>query len=326
MIIVTPSRVHVRVPKTTDVRKEFQIQHNDQQRFQAQRNERDVSRRRALQLMTGLGLVAVIPLLRSNKVLAVPGHTEVKGVSPLIRQTPGSTVSEAFVAEVDAALKRLPERIHDSLHRDGYKVVIARYLTDAFPQLRGVKPRGWPEGSTWDNCDALFEPGSKTVGIAEYYYADTEHRRSIRNFRVPGVTNHEVGHAVDDHQGYLSARTSFQRQHRQDVSRMDPVVKERLYYYIQADSRGEPSEGGRQEACAEVVGALHGGGCQPQGDIEQHFSRTKDVVTEALKNYQPVSRPTLAFNPNRIRVETHGDIWRQLAQSDKNAKPLWVRG
>jgi hypothetical protein len=75
-------------------------------------------------------------------------------------------------------------------------VVVCRdSVTEIREDLRGVRPRSWPEGKTWDTVPGLNDPNNNRVIIA------------TRGGRVPptgdghGAANlvlHEVGHAIGD--------------------------------------------------------------------------------------------------------------------------------
>jgi hypothetical protein len=93
-------------------------------------------------------------------------------------------------------LVKMPIAGLGALKKKGVKVVVCRNsVTEIREDLKGVRPRGWPEGKTWDTVPGLNDPNNNRVIIA------------TRNGRVPppgdghdahNLVLHEVGHAVGD--------------------------------------------------------------------------------------------------------------------------------
>lgn len=109
--------------------------------------------------------------------------------------TAGSATDEDRKA-VLAQVERMPEGGLQALKDAGIKITVVRdSVVEALPSLKGVQPRGWPPGSTWDSVPGLYDPDTKQVIIA------------TRNGKVPktgdghGSVNlvyHETGHAIDE--------------------------------------------------------------------------------------------------------------------------------
>ena len=108
----------------------------------------------------------------------------------------GGTADEADRQAVVTEMIKIPLPALEALKRKGVKVVVCRNsVTEIREDLRGVRPRSWPEGKTWDTVPGLNDPANKRVIIA------------TRNGQVPptgdghGAANlvlHEVGHAIGD--------------------------------------------------------------------------------------------------------------------------------
>src|SRR5580698_1821797 len=76
----------------------------------------------------------------------------------------GTDSDAALVVE---QLAKMPKALLDALEKNGTKVKVCRgSVTDYLTELKGVKPRGWPPGATWDNVPGLQQPGKKEVVIA----------------------------------------------------------------------------------------------------------------------------------------------------------------
>jgi len=108
----------------------------------------------------------------------------------------GGTANEADRQVVIDEIVKIPLPALEALKKKGTKVVVCRNsVTEIRDDLKGVQPRGWPAGESWDTVPGLNDPNSNRVIIA------------TRNGRVPptgdghGAHNlvlHEVGHAIGD--------------------------------------------------------------------------------------------------------------------------------
>lgn len=106
----------------------------------------------------------------------------------------GGTGTDADREVVIAEMIKMPIEALAALKKGGIKVVVCRNsVTEVREDLKGVQPRGWPDGMTWDTVPGLFDTANKRVIIA------------TRGGVVPptgdghGASNlvlHEVGHAV----------------------------------------------------------------------------------------------------------------------------------
>jgi hypothetical protein len=166
------------------------------------------------------------------------GNDESFGVKPLPVTPAGSGTSE-HAAIVAKRLDLLPPSIRDAMARHGIRVSVGQNsVTDVMPELSGVKPRGWPEGMTWDSVPGLYDNKSKTVVAA------------MRNGQIPEYGNghgsadlllHEALHGYDRTHpsgGSYSSTLDFMGAYRADKSNMTA-------YHTQAGTAG------RQEAFAE---------------------------------------------------------------------------
>ncbi|MBE9127038.1 MULTISPECIES: eCIS core domain-containing protein [unclassified Coleofasciculus] len=106
----------------------------------------------------------------------------------------GGTADAGDKQLVVAELIKMPLPALNALKNKGIKVVVCRNsVTEIRTDLKGVQPRGWPPGATWDSVPGLYDPNSNRVIIA------------TRNGRIPpsgdghgshNLVLHEVGHAV----------------------------------------------------------------------------------------------------------------------------------
>ncbi|KQW80779.1 hypothetical protein [Brevundimonas sp. Root1279] len=98
---------------------------------------------------------------------------------PLSVEARGSG-DETDVALVQIQLAGLPEPLQAILHAQGLRVLACRNsITDARQDLIGVRPRGWPEGQTWDLVPGAYLPDEKAVVVATVPDPDNPGRRRV---------------------------------------------------------------------------------------------------------------------------------------------------
>jgi hypothetical protein len=151
-------------------------------------------------------------------------------------------------ADVDLVVEQLakmPKALLDALKANGTKVKVCRgSVTDYLTELRGVTPRGWPAGSTWDSVPGLQQPANKEVVISTIGH-------DAHNAHVPvtgeghGSVNlviHETAHGVDYAQTpHVSTGAPFTTARTPDVAALPA-------YETQAGNAGQ--EESFAESCA----------------------------------------------------------------------------
>ena len=76
----------------------------------------------------------------------------------------GGTSSADDAKAVAQAMKNISKKAIDTLTADGITTQCCRGpITDAAPDLAGVKPRGWPETATWDEVPGVYMGGEKKL-------------------------------------------------------------------------------------------------------------------------------------------------------------------
>jgi hypothetical protein len=168
-------------------------------------------------------VAAHVPTAGPSRLLsAFYGHRiRVTGDSPLLRQQ---------LADLEA----VPDPFHTRVatwmagHPQGGIDIVDGPVTDVMPELRGVRPRGWPEGLTWDNARGLMDPTTRRVIVG----------KGARRL----TTVHEFGHAVNEADGaFLSDSAEFRRVYDR-LTGMNP-------YFSQ------PGSAGREETFASGFSA-----------------------------------------------------------------------
>jgi len=147
------------------------------------------------------------------------------------------TATPADRAAVLAELEKMPLGALQALQNAGIQVIVVKNsVTEAVPALKGVRPRGWPPGATWDSVPGMYDPATKQVIIA------------TRNGAVPATGNghgsanlviHETAHGVD---AALNANSdpAFQAARNADLARLPPYET-------------QPGAAGLQETYAESM-------------------------------------------------------------------------
>ena len=139
-------------------------------------------------------------------------------------------------------IEKIPPKIAKSISEANIDVIVGNGSVTDFKQLerlKGVKPRGWPEGSSWDNVAGV--DGIPLVAIGT-------HGLAYKNMVL-----HEIGHGFDASLATESQISGHQHSH-------SPVFKE-LYAeldYTQIHPyfyQGGNAEAGREELFAALFAA-----------------------------------------------------------------------
>lgn len=190
--------------------------------------------------------------------------------------------SSAFRTEATREAEALPERLTSHLVAFGVTLHFTRHITLLFPELAADRPPGWPMDATWDWVDALYDPKTRRVVVAEFIRVFGE---ELPSRRVGGALRHEIGHALDYSQGRVSHSPAFVEAHTAGAMRAERAgISKDLEYYLQ-DPWHAPGAG-REETFAEVVGMVLGGGAAPplRPALESAFVEVLDFVRNLLRN------------------------------------------
>ena len=174
----------------------------------------------------GHGEVIALPPSRTTSSVSRPVRgsltatkwDESVALAAAISEARGSA-TDPDVARVDRALERMPPGVLRRLQADGVDVLVGRgSVTDAIPALRGVRPRGWPEGKTWDHVDGAYYPTSGDVVIATTDVG--RGKRGLTRRDSESVLYHEIGHALDYKAGYPSRSEAFRDAYEADSKKL----------------------------------------------------------------------------------------------------------
>lgn len=215
-------------------------------------------------------------------------------------------VSDVFLSSVRRAVAASPENIRDRLRAYGVIVCVGELSTDIFPELKGVQPRGWSAGSTWEMCGASYSPMRRIVAIAEREATlvesgkviDSEPMESLEDYMggVPHIVHHEIGHALEYAAGKHSKSQEFRAAYCQDLKRLmwdsESVITPDWWWHLQGDAHRlryfiQPQNGsldiGASEAFAEGYACIVADDTSPMcRDFHAAFPGVVNHIREAF--------------------------------------------
>lgn len=161
----------------------------------------------------------------------------------------------------------LPMSVMQELSAHGVKVAVGRgSVTDVMTELKGVQPRGWPPGTSWNDVPGLHDPSKKRVVVATEAHAGG--RRISTGHGSADLVLHETGHALDHARKSESKSQAFRAAYEKDKARM------LLGTYLL-----QPGDAGLSEAYAESFGSFMVGK-NPDGQFEHLLQFWKDQYGE----------------------------------------------
>lgn len=232
-----------------------------------------------LETLADLGGGVAVDATAAVEDIAGARAVEAERLAPALKFV-GDT-SEDFRASVTGFVDSLPNGIAAKLAESDLRFEFGERVTQIDPSLKGVHPRGWSPGTTWDSADGFYSPAEKRIVAAETF-RPVGQKKFVPSERVRGVLAHETGHGLDNALGYESRKIEFLAAYKADAralraaQRADPLGGRRWSYYLQTGRAG-PSE-----AFAEVFGAIMlDGKASALGDIRDVFPEVTKYI-EAL--------------------------------------------
>jgi len=161
----------------------------------------------------------------------------------------GYTMPYKLRATLTEAWESIPAPIKEDLVSGGVDFKVGKYLTDGeFSYMRGKRPRGWTEGTTWDSCAGFAQPERGFIRMSERvrdYPGIGEFVAKNRDFTLI----HECGHILD-YRAAITDAAEFIAAYEKDVGLMTAAMKRNLRYGLQV------GKAGREEAFAESFAQL----------------------------------------------------------------------
>lgn len=156
---------------------------------------------------------------------------------------------EKDAALVAVELAKLPAESLKKLKDSKTRVVVCRgSITEHRTDLKGVKPRGWPAGSSWDNVPGAYTTDRNEVVVATIGHGTKAGAHVPKTGELHGSANlvlHETTHALDHATGGSSSK-EFLAARAKDASHLGA-------YESQAGVAGQ------EETYAESAARYYGG-------------------------------------------------------------------
>jgi len=207
---------------------------------------------------------------------------------PIISFRTVGKVSEEHIKEIQEGMDKIPLGVKKVLSDYGLQPVTADFASTFDPGLKGLTPRGWPKGHTWDNTEGFFREGSKTMVVTEKNINPWSHKEeAVSHFRKIYVLRHETGHALDAALKNPSSSVEFMKAYNLDVAEIRKAGKGAKHsYYLQSGSAGseetfaEMSFGVFSKKAKETVFNIH---------IDA-FPNTYKYVEKLVEGLEPVAK------------------------------------
>ena len=159
-----------------------------------------------------------------------------KELITIFRRTQDTT---EIYAQVLAALHLIPRHIKQELFDGQCKIVITPTLLEAEPKLAYEKPRGYLHDADYRNVPGMYRRSERVLWIGERYSHGTSPPQI--NKMVLSTTLHELGHAYDHSQNFISQSNDFMQDYDIDLKKLADSDKTTYYYFVQPEAAG-PSE------------------------------------------------------------------------------------
>jgi len=221
-----------------------------------------------------------------------PPKVRTPKIKPLIKV---GNVSPEFVQRCQIAYEKIPLGIRQLVSKKGGTITIADKLTNARPDLKGVQPRGYPSGATWDSSDGCAT--GLHIYAAETFLPLSDLSGGFRpTHRPEGIILHETGHVFDNAGGRfvknlqlisgkeylpLSRTKKFVSAYNKDIKDLTRrgLIGEVNSYYRQ------PGIAGPSEAFAETFAWLIGKGSGNE-NLADYFVELAGVIKDEMLRYQ----------------------------------------
>ncbi|MDN2488111.1 hypothetical protein MML63_20980, partial [Kosakonia sacchari] len=198
-------------------------------------------------------------------------------ISGMVFASPTPDELEIDITDIQIQLHKIPLNVLKMAHSLGQFITATNDNITNHPdrrQLKGITPRGWPEGVTWDTVPglgALGQEADASIHPDETIIAVSQNEQGAwllaEGHSSTNLVLHEYAHALDRSLGekaqmgekgagdigdFLSKRRSFVSVWEQDLGHTDPTSDDN--YYWQGGS-----ESGAEEAFAEGFSDLYSG-------------------------------------------------------------------
>jgi hypothetical protein len=228
----------------------------------------------------GLAMGPMDPIIMGCLTVVIGGPTVPASTLALALELlrAGGSGDDVDVALVAQQLVLMPPGMLQTMINQGVHVVACRgSITDYRADLRGVHPRGWPPGATWDTVPGVYNPDTNEVTIAVVGQGTPEGAHVPRTGEGHGSANmviHESTHSID-HQASGNDRSAsdpnFTAARNADSAGLQPY-------------ENQPGAAGQQESYAESAARHYSG---DPNDATNHPNLSSYWGTDPLGNPAP---------------------------------------
>ena len=158
--------------------------------------------------------------------------------------------SQKFFDDTYDRLNKVPMELQETVRAGGFDIAVGDHITEVVPRLKGVQPRGWPDGTDWDYVGGLSDPVKRQIVVAERQYDFDEWIKPSRT-RADNTFFHEFGHALDHSVdgGNFSSQKAFIDAYNKDYK----IIRNKMGYDFSGyDYFLQEGRVGRQETFAQL--------------------------------------------------------------------------
>lgn len=188
----------------------------------------------------------------------------------------GKNVRAAGTSSADDAkalaksMSHVSRKAIEALTADGITSQCCRGpITDAAPELAGVKPRGWPDTASWDDVPGVYMGGEKKLLVGTMDKGGGRAVPATGEGPLPhgasDLYGHEAGHAFDASKpGGKSANAAFLKARGEDIATGKPggMYGPRDSYFLTTAEGGANDAGSTSETFAESFAMHFAGGAK----------------------------------------------------------------
>lgn len=205
--------------------------------------------------------------------------TWLRGLTPVegSRNVFSKGVSPGFSDQVISVINDLPSAVRVALEKSGVKIVLVKNVTDHAPTTKLLHPRGYEEGSSFDQVAAFYNGPFGQIVVSEDHAGNN----------LKEILEHEIGHAINTIRGGNLARffggfsesDEFKRAYAMDQLAITNNMAVEARYYLQEGSAG------RSETFAQIFNEVIDADLEAK-QMKVWFPNTYQVVRAEIQKLE----------------------------------------
>lgn len=215
------------------------VKNNEEAKYEATPEEVATAEAMKKALAKGVETNTAIAIRREAAIKAVGGNLALFGDTLNIVDDswdPANLDHASAVSQHLQDLSKLPPELIERFVNSGGKVIVGNgpitELDASLSHLKGVRPRGWPPGTGYDDVAGVYNPQTATVVLGNI--------RNSMNTPVSNFAFHEFGHAIDALEkkiALISTEDQFAALHS-EFKRIASASGHLNNYYVQSATPG----------------------------------------------------------------------------------------